>query len=71
MAKPVAAPSHARRAPVLTCLNPSFATRMNYTLFGFVVLYLLGTLALGIYAGTRVKEHRDFAWRDAACRSPW
>ena len=34
---------------------------MNYTLFGFVVLYLLGTLALGIYAGTRVKNTTDFA----------
>jgi solute:Na+ symporter, SSS family len=30
-------------------------------LLGFVVLYLLGTLALGLYAGTRVKTSTDFA----------
>ena len=30
-------------------------------LLGFVVLYLLGTLAIGLYAGTRVKTATDFA----------
>ena len=30
-------------------------------LLGFVVLYLLGTLAIGLYAGTRVKTSTDFA----------
>ncbi len=30
-------------------------------LLGFVVLYLLGTLAIGVYAGTRVKNSADFA----------
>lgn len=30
-------------------------------LLAFVVLYLLGTLAIGIYAGTRVKTATDFA----------
>ena len=30
-------------------------------LLGFVVLYLLGTLAIGLYAGTRVKNSTDFA----------
>lgn len=30
-------------------------------LLGFVVLYLLGTLALGLYAATRVKTSTDFA----------
>lgn len=30
-------------------------------LLGFVVLYLIGTLAIGIYAGTRVKNSADFA----------
>ena len=30
-------------------------------LLGFVVLYLLGTLAVGLYAGTRVKNSTDFA----------
>ena len=30
-------------------------------LLGFVVLYLLGTLAIGVYAGTRVKTSTDFA----------
>jgi solute:Na+ symporter, SSS family len=34
---------------------------MNYTLISFVVLYLLGTLALGIWAGSRVKNTSDFA----------
>ena len=33
---------------------------MNYTLVAFVVLYLLGTLAIGVWAGTD-QEHRDFA----------
>ena len=30
-------------------------------LLGFVVVYLLGTLAIGVYAGTRVKTSSDFA----------
>lgn len=34
---------------------------MNYTLISFVVLYLLGTLAIGVWAGTRVKNTADFA----------
>ena len=34
---------------------------MNSTLIVFVVLYLLGTLALGVWAGTRVKNSADFA----------
>lgn len=34
---------------------------MNTTLIVFVVLYLLGTLAIGVWAGTRVKTTSDFA----------
>src|SRR5438128_7528065 len=34
---------------------------MNYTLVGFVVLYLLGTLAIGVWAGTRIHNTADFA----------
>ncbi len=34
---------------------------MNYTLITFVVLYLVGTLALGAWAGTRIKSTSDFA----------
>lgn len=34
---------------------------MNYTLVAFVVLYLLGTLAIGAWAGTRIKNTSDFA----------
>src|SRR6478609_3782810 len=34
---------------------------MNYTLVAFVVLYLLGTLAIGAWAGTRIKNTADFA----------
>ena len=34
---------------------------MNTTLVAFVVLYLLGTLALGVWAGTRIKNTTDFA----------
>lgn len=34
---------------------------MNTTLLVFVVLYLLGTLALGVWAGTRIKNTTDFA----------
>lgn len=34
---------------------------MNYTLITAVVIYLLGTLAIGVYAGTRIKNTRDFA----------
>jgi SSS family transporter len=34
---------------------------MNTTLVTFVVLYLLGTLAIGVWAGTRIKNTSDFA----------
>jgi SSS family transporter len=34
---------------------------MNITLIVFVVLYLLGTLAIGVWAGTRIKNTSDFA----------
>jgi len=34
---------------------------MNHTLVAFVVLYLLGTLAIGVWAGTRIKNTTDFA----------
>ncbi|AVR95014.1 sodium:solute symporter family protein [Pseudoduganella armeniaca] len=34
---------------------------MNTTLITFVVLYLLGTLALGMWAGRRIKNTADFA----------
>jgi len=34
---------------------------MNVTLISFVVLYLLGTLTLGVWAGTRIKNTTDFA----------
>jgi SSS family transporter len=34
---------------------------MNTTLIIFVVLYLVGTLALGVWAGTRIKNTSDFA----------
>ncbi|HUR89572.1 MAG TPA: sodium:solute symporter family protein [Ramlibacter sp.] len=34
---------------------------MNYTLVSFVVLYLLGTLAIGVWAGTRIRNTSDFA----------
>ncbi len=34
---------------------------MNVTLLVFVLLYLVGTLALGAWAGTRVKNTSDFA----------
>ncbi len=34
---------------------------MNMTLIIFVAVYLLGTLALGVWAGTRVKNSTDFA----------
>ncbi|MDO9285106.1 MAG: sodium:solute symporter family protein [Aquabacterium sp.] len=34
---------------------------MNTTLIVFVVLYLLGTLAIGLWAGTRIKNSTDFA----------
>jgi solute:Na+ symporter, SSS family len=34
---------------------------MNTILITFVVLYLVGTLALGVWAGTRIKNTRDFA----------
>jgi solute:Na+ symporter, SSS family len=34
---------------------------MNTTLLVFVVLYLLGTLAIGVWAGSRIKNTADFA----------
>src|SRR5690349_18572711 len=34
---------------------------MNYTLVTFVVLYLVGTLGIGVWAGTRIKNTTDFA----------
>jgi solute:Na+ symporter, SSS family len=34
---------------------------MNITLISFVVLYLLGTLGLGVWAGTRINNTTDFA----------
>ncbi|HEX5374019.1 MAG TPA: sodium:solute symporter family protein [Aquabacterium sp.] len=34
---------------------------MNTTLLAFVIAYLLATMALGIYAGTRIKSTADFA----------
>src|SRR6187401_2210389 len=34
---------------------------MNTTLIAFVVLYLLGTLGLGVWAGSRIKNTSDFA----------
>jgi SSS family transporter len=34
---------------------------MNVTLITFVVLYLLGTLAIGVWAGTRIRNTSDFA----------
>ncbi len=34
---------------------------MNTTLIVFVVLYLLGTLAIGVWAGSRIKNTSDFA----------
>ncbi len=34
---------------------------MNTTLIVFVALYLLGTLAVGVWAGTRIKNTSDFA----------
>ena len=42
---------------------------MNDTLVSFIVLYLLGTLALGIWAGARVKNTADFAI--AGRQLPW
>ncbi|RTL29696.1 MAG: sodium:solute symporter [Burkholderiales bacterium] len=34
---------------------------MNTTLLAFVILYLVGTMGIGIYAGTRIKDTTDFA----------
>jgi solute:Na+ symporter, SSS family len=34
---------------------------MNTTLIAFVVIYLFGTLAIGVWAGSRVKNTSDFA----------
>jgi Na+/proline symporter len=34
---------------------------MNHALILYVALYLIGTLALGVWAGTRIKSTSDFA----------
>ncbi len=34
---------------------------MNTTLLAFVILYLVGTMAIGMFAGTRIKSAADFA----------
>lgn len=34
---------------------------MNTTLLAFVILYLVGTMAIGVYAGKRIKNTSDFA----------
>lgn len=34
---------------------------MNTTLLAFVILYLVGTMGIGVYAGTRIKSTADFA----------
>ena len=34
---------------------------MNSTLLWFVILYLIGTMCIGVYAGTRIKSTTDFA----------
>ena len=34
---------------------------MNTTLLWFVILYLVGTMGIGVYAGTRIKNTTDFA----------
>ena len=34
---------------------------MNTTLLWFVILYLIGTMGVGVYAGTRIKTTTDFA----------
>jgi SSS family transporter len=34
---------------------------MNIELLAFVILYLVGTMGIGIYAGTRIKSTTDFA----------
>ncbi|MDO8777524.1 MAG: sodium:solute symporter family protein [Burkholderiaceae bacterium] len=34
---------------------------MNTTLLWFVILYLIGTMCIGVYAGTRIKSTADFA----------
>jgi solute:Na+ symporter, SSS family len=34
---------------------------MNTTLLAFVILYLVGTMAIGFYAGTRIQSTTDFA----------
>jgi solute:Na+ symporter, SSS family len=34
---------------------------MNYTLLVFVLLYLVGTMGIGIWAGTRIRNTADFA----------
>jgi SSS family solute:Na+ symporter len=34
---------------------------MNTTLLWFVILYLIGTMGIGVYAGTRIKSTADFA----------
>src|SRR5690606_36077990 len=34
---------------------------MNHTLLAFVILYLVATMGIGLYAGTRIKNTTDFA----------
>ena len=34
---------------------------MNYVLLAFVLLYLIGTLGIGVWAGSRIKNTEDFA----------
>jgi SSS family solute:Na+ symporter len=51
----------ARPAPCFALATATAAPGMNTTLIVFVVLYLLGTLALGVWAGTRIKNTADFA----------
>ena len=43
---------------------------MNITLLAssFIVLYLLGTLGIGVWAGSRIKTRPTSPSRGAACR---
>ncbi len=34
---------------------------MNIVLLAFVLLYLIGTLGIGVWAGSRIKNTEDFA----------
>jgi SSS family solute:Na+ symporter len=49
-----------RRTALDLFLTRRFAA-MNHTLLAFVILYLVGTMGIGIYAGTRIKNTTDFA----------